>query len=153
LKGGGKMKFIDGDITEVKRGIICHQVNCQGVMGAGLALQIRRKFPEVYDAYLEAHIQGRLQLGNVIYVNVTPSLTVANICGQNRYGKGKCHTDYEALKKAFKDINLRKFHSRIDVYIPYMLGCGLAGGDWKVVGNMINDFIPDATIVRFKSTI
>ena len=33
--------------------ILCHQVNCQGVMGAGLAKQIRSKYPEVYEQYKE----------------------------------------------------------------------------------------------------
>lgn len=31
--------------------VICHQVNCQGVMGAGLAKQIRIRWPEVYVDY------------------------------------------------------------------------------------------------------
>ena len=39
------LKFYDGDIfSPNKTGhelIVCHQVNCKGVMGAGLALQVR----------------------------------------------------------------------------------------------------------------
>lgn len=37
------VKYIKGDILNVTEGIIVQQVNCKGVMGAGLAKQIRDK--------------------------------------------------------------------------------------------------------------
>ena len=37
------MRIVDGDILDIEKGIIVHQVNCQGVMGAGLAKQIKSK--------------------------------------------------------------------------------------------------------------
>ena len=44
---------IHGDIlTPVPPGspptLVCHQVNCRGVMGSGLALQIRERYPVVF---------------------------------------------------------------------------------------------------------
>ena len=51
----GRILYKDGDIFSPNRTghecVVCHQVNCQGVMGAGLAAQIRRMFPGVYDDY------------------------------------------------------------------------------------------------------
>ncbi len=38
------MKIINGNLLEVKKGIIAHQCNCKGVMGAGIALQIKKKW-------------------------------------------------------------------------------------------------------------
>jgi len=37
------IKIINGNILDAKETFICHQVNCQGVMGAGLAKAIRNK--------------------------------------------------------------------------------------------------------------
>lgn len=37
-----------GNILNTKCNIICQQVNCKGVMGAGLALQIRRKSGQLF---------------------------------------------------------------------------------------------------------
>lgn len=39
------MKIIhkDGNLLDAKTDVIAHQVNCQGVMGAGIALQIKNK--------------------------------------------------------------------------------------------------------------
>jgi O-acetyl-ADP-ribose deacetylase (regulator of RNase III) len=45
------VNIVDGDILNAKENIICHQVNCQGVMGSGLAKQIKNKYPNVYAKY------------------------------------------------------------------------------------------------------
>ena len=45
------MKIIDGDIFDSNADAIVHQVNCQGVMGAGVARQVRDKYPNVYVEY------------------------------------------------------------------------------------------------------
>jgi len=47
------MKFVKGNILDAQHGIIGHQVNCRMVMGAGLAKQIRGKYPRVYTEYVE----------------------------------------------------------------------------------------------------
>ena len=48
-------KKVNGDIlipeTRGRKVIVCHQVNCKGVMGAGLAKQIRDTCPGVFDSY------------------------------------------------------------------------------------------------------
>lgn len=41
----------NSNLLDVKSGILCHQVNCVGVMGAGIALQIKGKWPEVFKQY------------------------------------------------------------------------------------------------------
>lgn len=46
------MRITIGDILSIHRGIIVHQVNCQRVMGAGLALKIRRKYYRHYLDYM-----------------------------------------------------------------------------------------------------
>ena len=149
------MEFVNGDITEVTSGIICHQVNCQGVMGAGVALAIRRKWGAVYPTYRKAYINDNLQLGNVIYVVVGPGLIVANLCGQNRYGRIGIYTDYEALHKTIQHVSetrvttVKQVGTQIPVYFPNRMGCCLAGGDWNIVIRIIGKYIPDAKIVNY----
>jgi O-acetyl-ADP-ribose deacetylase (regulator of RNase III) len=46
-----KTTVVDGDLLDQKTDVIAHQVNCLGVMGAGVALQIKNKWPEVYEGY------------------------------------------------------------------------------------------------------
>ncbi len=40
------ISYHEGDLLKSNCDVICHQVNLQGVMGGGLALQIARKFPQ-----------------------------------------------------------------------------------------------------------
>lgn len=45
------LKHIKGDIFESGAQVILHQVNCQGVMGSGVAKQVREKYPIVFEYY------------------------------------------------------------------------------------------------------
>ena len=45
------ISYHEGDLLKSNCDVICHQVNLQGVMGGGLALQIARKFPQVEHEY------------------------------------------------------------------------------------------------------
>ena len=47
------IKIIEGNILNAEEDIICHQVNCRGKMGSGLAKQIRDKYPDVYKEYVD----------------------------------------------------------------------------------------------------
>jgi O-acetyl-ADP-ribose deacetylase (regulator of RNase III) len=151
------MKFVKGDILDAKHGIIGHQVNCRMVMGAGLAKQIRDKYPMVFTEYKEVMgaAEYHKRLGKCQLVQVGPDLYVANLFGQADFvPRGVCHTDYNALSMAMNGLHdWRKMNwsAEVDmpIYLPSGLGCGLAGGDWKVVEGLISSAIPDATIVRY----
>jgi len=149
------MKTINGNILDIKRGIIGHQVNCQMVMGAGIAKQIRDLYPAVYNEYMtvmgKAPINARL--GRCQMVVVSPTLLFANLFGQFDYRpRGIVHTDYTALAMALRNLarwqNTFVKKDEFPIYLPYGMGCGLAGGSWEIVEGIVRDAIPDATIVK-----
>lgn len=133
------IKFVNGDIlTFPERDgdtIICQQVNCRGVMGAGLAKQIRDKWPIVFNEYKK--ICGTDKLGDSQTVQVAPQLYVVNLFGQLNYGRDKRQTNYAALAAAI--FGAMKEHPNATFRIPYDLGCGLAGGNWVTVLNLIEE--------------
>lgn len=147
------MKIIEKDILTVEKGIICQQVNCQGVMASGLAKAIREKWPVVYDEYIKTFRLFKNKhdfqlLGKHLYVNVKPDLWVCNIFGQLNYGYDKQrYTDYGALMAAFEDMEV----NRIPFFFPYNFGCDRGGADWAIVSKMIEYYFPDATICKFPS--
>ena len=61
------VKIIDGDLFSASSRYICHQVNCRGRMGSGIAKVIRDKFPEAFEKYKEECKKGAC-LGHVQYV-------------------------------------------------------------------------------------
>ena len=139
------MKTVEGDLLDIDEGLICHQVNICGVFNAGLAKQIRDKYPIVFECYNKRYKSNLWTLGDVQAVKVTDTLTVANIAAQATYGRSGLHTNYDALKQGIKKI-ADKFKGQI--YIPEKIGCGLAGGDWEIVFDMIEKELPQAIIIR-----
>lgn len=145
-----------GDILDTTTGIICQQVNCQSVMGCGIALAIRRKWPKVYNAYREkvgdAQSKRATQdlLGNVQLVNVENNLYVANMFAQFGYGRDKRYTDYEAFIICL--VRLLTLRSEkcpnLNIYFPHKIGCNNAGGDWGIIKGVINIVIPTAIIIK-----
>lgn len=138
------MNIIQGNLLDVDHGIICHQVNCKHVMGAGLAAQIRRKYPRHYGDYV-----SRIpHLGGLCITQIDSDLYVVGIYGQDGYGRDKQYTQYPALKKGLAAVaKLGKEYS-LPVYLPYGIGCGLAGGDWSIVSKIIERVVPEAIVVR-----
>lgn len=142
-----EIKTIIGDIlspntNEYKLVVVCHQVNCKGVMGAGLAKQVKQKFPIVFQHYADKCRlieYGNGGLGDVQFCSVIAEegYILANVFGQDGYGRGKCNTDYDALHKAFTTIAMSFPNSTIR--IPYLMGCGLGGGNWDIVTNIIEE--------------
>lgn len=150
------IKIVEGNILNAPENIIGHQVNCQGVMGAGLAKQIRSKYPEVFNNYSElvsscenkSDLLGKMQL-----VTCGENRWVANVFGQYSYGRGNVnYTSYIALEDAMICLRDIAIKHNLTVALPFGIGCGLAGGNWDIVEKMIvNTFEQHGvTLYRFK---
>ena len=145
--------FEHSNILDVKAGIICHQVNCIGVMGAGLALKIRNKWSIVYEKYKEDcslfKSNPALMIGHVQDVMVEPNLIVANCFGQVHPGRNGLMTDYKAWDTMLDKLNDLHSFFNLDIHFPYMIGCGLAGGDWNIMSKKIERHFKDSKIKAF----
>jgi hypothetical protein len=157
------MKVIEQDLLSVTSGIIVHQVNTAGVMGAGVALAIKERYPNVnerYAAYAENYPRDEL-MGIVQPVKVGDRLMVINLFGQHLgepagndpSGLLRRMTSYDATADAWAKIS--KFRHDIDsqpggapVYIPYLMGCGLGGGSWKVYSAIVDALCPGVIACR-----
>ena len=127
--------------------VIGHQTNCLGVMGAGIAKQIKGQNPKLFESY-KTHCNeisdNHLLLGTVQFLPTdNGKQIVANLFGEysfcesiapyNEGGKPR-HTDYVALKECFHRLHTWMVLNDINTGgIPYKIGCGLAGGDWDGV--------------------
>lgn len=137
------MISVRGDITTVTSGIIAHQVNARGVMGSGVAKQLKAKYLDMYLDYAEAISTGELTLGMCQLVQVSRNLYIANLVGQADYGKdGKQYTDYTALDSALAQ--LARMKGSLPVHHP-LIGCGLGGGNWDMVSSLIEKNLGSAT--------
>ena len=139
------IKHIKCDIFESGADIICHQVNCQGVMGSGVAKQVKEKYPMVYREYKAVcnMYQPSELLGLNLITYIDKTHMIANLFGQERFGyDGKCYTNYDSLLNALEQ--LRDGYSNKTIAIPYLMGCHRGGGDWDTVYEMIEKVFADS---------
>ena len=138
----------EGNMFDHDDRILCHQVNCMMAIGGGISGQFILNEPNLLKDYQNVFINDTLSnvsshLGEVIYTKHNDQY-YASIFGQKDYGcswmDGKIYTDYNALKRGM--INIRKFaenNGNISIAFPYGIGCGLSGGSWDTVKQIIDD--------------
>lgn len=131
-----------GDLLHVKRGILVHGCNAQGMMGSGVAKAVRDTYPEAYAAYRRAYAEGRLTLGTVIWARIPQKepLAIANAITQEFYGRdpSRRYVDYDAVRQAFTRIGEVARTHHLPVHYP-KIGAGLGNGDWSVISQIIDD--------------
>ena len=158
------VKIIDGDLFTTKARIIAHQVNCQGVMGSGVAKQIRQRNPQMFLNYARhcaaAKRTGWSPLGtNLIlhtdadadsYVPGTMVYTgqyICNMFAQNMYGyDGRRYTNIDALRSCFTKLAQYAREDGLTVAMPYQVGCVRGGANWEVVYKMIEEIFRDVNV-------
>ena len=131
------MQYLKKDITTVTSGLIVHSVNCQGVMGSGVAAALRRKWPQIFTEYSAICSDNKSNssaiLGTVDFVKIseTPFLCVANLFGQQYYGNdGATYANPVALLQGLTRAFV--FASYINIPIHSVkIGSVRGGLDWE----------------------
>jgi len=136
------MKVLAGDLLSMAEAgefdVIVHGCNCQCKMGKGIALSIKKDFPEAYDADCQTTPGDTSKLGSYTAADIVrgdTSFTVVNAYTQMHWrGLGR-KVDYEALEQVFRKIKTDFAGKRIGY--P-KIGAGLGGGDWEVAADIID---------------
>lgn len=67
------IQYQKGDIFESNAQVIVNTVNCQGIMGKGLALAFKQKYPAMFNVYQQECRTGKLRIGRpTLYQKSTP---------------------------------------------------------------------------------
>lgn len=121
------MQFVKQDITTVEGpAIIAHGVNCQRVMGSGVAKALYTKWPTVRSEYMNRESQ---KLGDIQCVVVGDGIIVVNCFTQQYYGRIRAHRYASAIavERCLAEV-AGGFPGAI--HIP-RIGCGLGGLNWE----------------------
>ena len=138
---------VDDDLFVSPAQCIVNAVNCQGVMGAGLARAFKEKMPKKYfDTYKEFCRDGLMEVGRVSFwtenaddndATLAPPHSI--VCDFPTVGRlyKECKIEWieEGLKSLRRDAETYKIQS---IGIP-AIGCGIVGHDWPTVHQMIID--------------
>jgi O-acetyl-ADP-ribose deacetylase (regulator of RNase III) len=149
------MNEIKGNLLDIVKGIIVHGCNCQGVMGSGVALAVKSKYPNVFEEYRRQVFHKALgeniacanpkfvgyELENLKF-NLRPCkdlparLVVVNALTQFTFGTETRQVDYDAISSCFAQVRLLAKEYALPVYYP-LIGAGLGGGDWAEIAPRI----------------
>lgn len=140
-----------GNLLAVRNGIICHQVNYHGIMGAGIAAAIADTVlpAEQYATYVDyCKRAGRTALGTVQFLGAPHGLVVANLFCQDEAlaHHAPCITDYDLMRRCFVQVRNLAQIRKMTVYIPHKIGCGIACGDWETVQQILQDMFADSPV-------
>ena len=141
------MIVLNENMLNVTSGILMHGVNCQGVMGSGIAAQIRSKWPVVFTDY-EAYISKMMRergwfpddfLGEVVLSEVSESLVIASAFTQESFGrdKNRVYVSYYAIERVFMEAAEIAQELGLPLCFP-KIGAGLANGSWEKISEIIS---------------
>lgn len=142
------IEYRKGNLLDVKEGIIAHGCNARGVMGSGVALAVKEKYPEAYRVYRQYCEDEPNILGHYMFVAVSPTLAIANLITQSSFGRDPNvrYVSYDAVDDAFKDLSQIAKNSNLTIHIP-KIGAGLGNGDWNVISAIIESRCKDRKVI------
>lgn len=146
------IKIIEGNLLDATEDIIGHQVNCKGVMGSGVAKQLKDKYSNLfyeYKGYLS--LDKSSTLGSCQFVRADKSnKIIANLFGQDDYGRGRQYTDINALTKALIELMEYANNRNLSVALPYKIGSDRGGADWNEVYKIICNVFMEYEVTLYK---
>lgn len=138
-----------GDILQLESGIIVHGCNSHGIMGSGIARQIKEKYPQCFRSY-QSHCNSVIReklLGSVLdYPVENKNLVICNAITQQDFGgDGKQYVSYRAIHTAFQKILKTAQFYNLDVHYP-LIGAGLGGGNWSIISDIISSILDSSGV-------
>lgn len=152
MKMLGDDKIQVGNVFSTRSRVIVHGVNCMGVMGAGIAAQIRRNFPKAYSEYIkfinECRIKQESPLGKAQFVDVGGGNYIVNAFTQEKTAKkqGDVAISYSAILMCMEEIKETCYCLGIDRIAMPKIGSDLGGGDWNIIRSIINAVFNDSRV-------
>lgn len=119
-----------------------HGCNCAGAMGAGVALEFKKRWPRMFDEYAERCKAGRFSLGDV-FTWTEGDATVYNLGTQEHWKK---KAQLPALSMALRKMVELAAHAGIAKIGLPRIGAGLGGLDWMRVKRVLAEVGAETTV-------
>jgi len=119
-----------GNIFESNCSTIVNTVNCVGVMGKGIALEFKKKYPEMFMEYVLKCDRGQVHPG-VPYVYQNNGISILNFPTKDHW-RSPSRLSYVIDGLDWFAENYKKYDIKSIAFPP--LGCGNGGLTWSVVG-------------------
>jgi O-acetyl-ADP-ribose deacetylase (regulator of RNase III) len=149
------IRFTQGNLLDADVEAVVNTVNTVGVMGKGIALMFKDKFPDNYKAYAAACKLGEVKVGHM-FVTASPELSgprwIINFPTKKHW---RHPSKLEWIAEGLKDLRSVILEKRIrSIAIP-PLGSGNGGLEWSEVRPQIEETLgdlPDVEVLVYEPT-
>jgi len=142
------IELTQGDILQADAEALVNTVNCVGIMGRGIALQFKKRFPDNFKHYKAVCDKKELQPGKMFINDLNrlynPRYVVNFPTKRHWKGKSRMEDIESGLQALVAEVRKRDIQS---IAIP-PLGCGLGGLRWVDVRVRIEEAFKDLTDVK-----
>lgn len=144
------ISYTTGDILSSPAQVITNAVNCVGVMGKGLALQFKSKYPSMFQDY-SVRCKNNKVLPGRPYLYEDDQVQILNFPTKRDWRETSLLSDIEEgliyLSQNFREMGI------YSLALP-ALGCGLGGLKWNEVKPLIEKYLsalPDLEVFIYLS--
>lgn len=136
--------FTKQSIFDVKSTAYMVPVNSVGIMGAGLALAYKKRYPAFLDGYREACKTGACAIGNNYYAHMLDG-TILIAAATKQHWRDPSKLEY--VEKALQAFRWDYAYREIDSVAIPALGCGLGGLEWRDVKSLIIEILGESKFI------
>ena len=138
------IEYSDGDIFESGCQALVCPVNCVGVMGAGLALEFKKRWPSYFRDYKDLCDNVRIFPGSVrLHYAIMPGKVIVSFPTKEHW---KDKSQLWVIEQGLRSLLAAAVAARVAVLksiaVP-ALGCGLGGLKWEEVKPLIEKYLGD----------
>jgi O-acetyl-ADP-ribose deacetylase (regulator of RNase III)/uncharacterized protein YwgA len=137
------MKILVGDILKSKAQTLINTVNCVGVMGKGIALEFKKRFPEMFEDYIKKCDRKEVNLGVPYPYKALFPPQIVNFPTKDHWKSVSRINDIECglqyILSHYKEWGITS------LAIP-PLGCGNGQLEWRAVGPLIYRYVKQMDI-------
>ena len=129
------LHYVTGDMFQPTYDAIVNTVNCVGVMGKGLALAFKHKYPENFTAYQQFCAKRKLKPGNLFVYGTSP--IIINLATKDHW-RNPSQMKY-VIDGANNLAAWLQSNPQVKTIAVPKLGCGCGGLHWPEVQLVLND--------------
>lgn len=123
--------------------VYINTVNCVGVMGNGIALEFRNRYPEMYEYYSILCSHKAINIGSISSFTTRDNKTIINL-PTKKHWRNPSKYSYVLLGLIDLEDELHSINKDCTIHMP-AIGCGLGELRWDIVKVLICEVLQNVT--------